>query len=141
MRIVEEFDAKGHPNVRAAHPTTIEITTEQFVTLRGDCIVLVASSKAAKDLSEDFKKLAKRPEAKIRLTLTVDNVMFSVNGRGSPLLTFMGSKDMVVRKSSFVSDRTIMISADKASIDIPRILVEWLKNPNTHASVMLEAEV
>jgi uncharacterized protein len=141
MRIIDAFDARGHINVMAAHPTTIEVTREETITPRGDCIVAVASSKGAKNLSEDFKRLARRPEARIMLTLEVDDLPFSVTGRGSPSLTFLSSRDMVVRKSGFISDRTIMISANKAAIDIPKLIVERLRNPDARVSVILEVEV
>ncbi|HID73268.1 TPA: DUF371 domain-containing protein [Candidatus Micrarchaeota archaeon] len=43
--------ARGHPNIRAEHETTFEVTTEPSLTPRGDCIVGVQADKAASDLS------------------------------------------------------------------------------------------
>ncbi|RLF17024.1 MAG: DUF371 domain-containing protein, partial [Thermoprotei archaeon] len=39
MEIVEEIIAWGHPNIRALHRSTMEITKEPYVTPRGDCII------------------------------------------------------------------------------------------------------
>ena len=36
--------------------------------------------------------------------------------------------DMVARKSSFISDRTFMLNADNAAIDIPQRMVKILQN-------------
>lgn len=141
MKIVERFEASGHVNVRATHPTTIEVTRDPLLSLRGGCIVAVNSTKGAGDLSEAFKKAAKSLGARITLVIELDGESFSVSGYGSPQLTFLDPKDMVVRKSQFISDRTIMISADKASVDIPRKMVKRLKDPATRVLIRLEVEI
>jgi hypothetical protein len=45
---------------------------------------------------------------------------------------------MVVRKSSYVDDRTLAISADKAAADLSRELVEKLRNPKQKARITLK---
>ncbi|RLI33421.1 DUF371 domain-containing protein, partial [Candidatus Bathyarchaeota archaeon] len=39
--------------------------------------------------------------------------------------------DLVVRKSSYICPRTLMIHADKAAADLPRKMVEALKRAAT----------
>jgi hypothetical protein len=141
MRIIEAFEARGHRNVMATHPTTIEITRSPDLTTKGDCVVAVRSAKGANDLSEEFKRAARSEGAMITLTLEVAGESFTVAGSGSPKLGFTDQDDMVFRKSSFVSDRTVMVSAEKASIDIPRRFVRNLRYQNASVSVKLAVEV
>ncbi|OGD46165.1 hypothetical protein A3K70_01755 [Candidatus Bathyarchaeota archaeon RBG_16_48_13] len=141
MKIVERFEAQGHVNVAATHPTTIEITRSSHLTKRGDCVVAVGSTKGAKGLSDEFKRAARSAEAKVTLTLDLGDESFSVSGSGSPWLTFLDPNDMVFRKSTFVSDRTVMVLADWASIDIPRGFVRNLKDSAAYVSVRLSVEV
>jgi hypothetical protein len=45
---------------------------------------------------------------------------------------------MVVRKSSYIDDRTLAVNADKAAADLPRKLVEKLQNPKQKARITLK---
>jgi hypothetical protein len=47
---------------------------------------------------------------------------------------------MVIRKSDYLSDRTLAIHADKAANDLSRELVEKLKNPRQKAKITLTFE-
>ncbi len=62
-----------------------------------------------------------------------------VDGRGDPRLTFSHETDLVVRKSGFISDRTLMIHADKSSMDIPRDMVRLLQDPTSRVTVEISA--
>lgn len=62
-----------------------------------------------------------------------------VEGRGDPRLTFLHETDMVVRKSAFISDRTLMIHADKSSMDIPRDMVRMLQDQKNIVTVEISA--
>ena len=52
-------------------------------------------------------------------------------------LTFQDPGEMVVRKSAYASDRTLLVRADKAAVDIPRSMVRKLQNPEQ----LLEIEI
>jgi uncharacterized protein len=52
---------------------------------------------------------------------------------GSPELRLVHPKDIVIRKSGYISDRTLAIHADKASKDLTRILVEKLSESKTRS--------
>jgi hypothetical protein len=121
------FRASGHPNITCKHMTTVMITTDDHLTLRGDCIAAINSEIGLKDLSKDIKNLARDEKTKITFILEVENQRFMVTGRGHPNLTYKHPRDMVARKSSYTCDRTLMILADKAAIDIDRELVNILK--------------
>jgi hypothetical protein len=41
MRIFEKIEAWGHPNVSANNRTTFEVTKEDHLTRRGDCIIAI----------------------------------------------------------------------------------------------------
>ena len=137
---IEVVRARGHPNIRATHPTTFEITREEHLTPRGDCIIAVGADKGARDLSEAFKEAARREEAEITITIEVPSrgLREVVRARGHPGLAFDHPTDMVIRKSDYVCGRTVAIRADKAARDLPRELVEALKDPEVEIIVKLE---
>ncbi len=133
--------ARGHPNIRATHPTTFEITRERHLTPRGDCIVAVGADKGARDLSNAFKSAARQPGSTIIITIEVPSAGISerILARGHPALTFEHPTDMVVRKSAYTCGRTIAVMADKAAKDLSRELVKALRDPEAIVIVRLEA--
>jgi uncharacterized protein len=133
------FHAYGHPAILSTHPTTLEITTSHELTRRGDCVVAVKSSSAARNLPEDLKRALSSSSGRGRLAIRVGPFDFTVEGRGDPRLTFSHETDLVVRKSAFISDRTLMIYADKSSMDIPRDMVRMLQDPNNRVTVEISA--
>ncbi|MCJ7630906.1 DUF371 domain-containing protein [Candidatus Bathyarchaeota archaeon] len=141
MRVVERLEVWGHTNIRASNRMTFEFTCEDHLTLRGDCIVGVKSSKGARDLSLEFRKLARNPLALIRIEMVVGDVRVRTVGRGCPGLSFTHPTDLVGRRSTYKCSRTLMIEADKAASDFPRELVVAMKNPFQRAQVTLSVEV
>ena len=133
------FHAYGHPAILSTHPSTLEITTTHELTRRGDCVVAVKSSGAVRNLPEDLKRVLSNSNGRGRLALRVGPFEFTVEGRGDPRLTFLHDTDLVVRKSAFISDRTLMIHADKSSIDIPRDMVRLLQDANRRVTVEISA--
>ena len=141
MRITELIEASGHPKIRAKHPTTLEITKEDHLTERGDCIVAVCASKGCSDLSPQFSKLMKSNDARIVLTIRAGNRTETISGRGSSGLTFNHPRDLVMRKSNYTCDRTVMVLADKAASDLNREFVKKLRDPSTRIWIELVAEL
>ena len=47
MIVNEYIEAKGHPNISAKNKKTFEITKENWLTERGDCIVAVGANSYA----------------------------------------------------------------------------------------------
>lgn len=133
------FQAYGHPAILSTHPTTLEITTRHELTHRGDCIVAVRSSGAVQNLPADLRRVLSSSSGRARLALRVASFEFTVEGRGDPRLTFSHQTDLVVRKSGFISDRTLMILADKSSMDIPRDMVRLLQDANNRVTVEISA--
>ncbi|MHC1586066.1 MAG: DUF371 domain-containing protein [Candidatus Hecatellaceae archaeon] len=121
------FRAYGHPAVKATHPTTLEVTREAELTPRGDCIVAVKAEYGASTLPGNLKSLLREAGSKVYLKLEAAGFSFEVKGEGHPGLTLTHPTDLVVRKSSYLCPRTLMVHADKAAADIPRPMVEVLK--------------
>ena len=129
--------ASGHENIEATHPTTLEITKEKRLSRRGDCIVAVGADMSLADLSGEFKESLRKPNAKLTLTIEVNGITEQINAHGSPNLILTHPSDMVVRKSSYVDDRTLAVNADKAARDLSRELVEKLRKPKQNARITL----
>jgi hypothetical protein len=134
----DEVFAKGHKNIAATHLTTLEITKEVHLSRRGDCIIAVAADKSLADLSEEFKESLRKPGSKLTLTIETNEITAQINAYGSPKLTLKHPSDMVVRKSTYIDDRTLAINADKSAVDLPRKLVEKLRNPKQKARIILK---
>jgi hypothetical protein len=129
---------RGHPMVRSSHPTTIEVTTDEYLTEDGDCILGVRASKGCEGLDERVKDGLRRPGSKVIVKIIVGPLSFEVRARGDPRLALTHPHDMVVRKSEFVSDRTLAVRADSAARDIPRDIVRLLKSPETEGRLEIE---
>ncbi len=139
--LIEKVIAYGHKNITAKHRSTLEITKDREISKRADCIIGVKANKGLADFSEEFKRLARRDDAVIKVVLEVDGVRDVIVGRGSRKLTFRHEKDIVVRKSSYTCDRTLMIKANKASIDIDERIKRAMQNPNKKLTVYVMVEV
>jgi hypothetical protein len=141
MEVTEIIIARGHENVKAAHKSTLEITEENELSKRGDCIIAVSADKTMADLSSDFKENLRKENAKITILIETGDALEVVNALGHPHLTFTHPTDMVVRKSNYICSRTLAIHADKAACDLSRKLVEKLKNPTQKAKITLTVKV
>jgi len=127
----------GHPNIQATHKSTLEFTKDTHLSRKGDCIIAVAADKALADLSSEFKAALLKPNAKLTMHIEVGGATAQVQAHGTPQLSLAHSTDAVVRKSDYVCSRTLAVRADKAAIDLPRALVEQLKNPQQQVKITL----
>ena len=133
-----EIPFTGHENILSLHEKTIEITKDSELSLSGDCIIGTNSSLACIDLPEKFKKKIQNSDTTIVFTIVADEHSFSIHGKGSNKLTLKHTNDIVLRKSAFTCSRTIAINCDKASDDIPRIMVKKLQSPKTNGKLIIE---
>jgi hypothetical protein len=140
MKATEVIYVCGHKDVQSTHKTTFQITKEPTLTRRGDCVIAVAATKGAMDLSSTFKQTAQHEESRIIVKIEVDNLKEVVKAQGSAKLTFTHPSDLVVRKSSYVCSRTLAINADKSAKDLSGKLVEKLRNPERRIKITLTAE-
>lgn len=131
-----EITCWGHPNVRGTHRTTWEITKEKNLTPRGDCIIGVNASMGPKELPKNLKSHL-QSGGMLTITLSVGGLSFSGTALGHPLLSLSHPDEMVFRKSEFISDRTVAINCSFASIDIPREILDLMKDDTTKMYVTL----
>ncbi|MBD3405818.1 MAG: DUF371 domain-containing protein [Candidatus Lokiarchaeota archaeon] len=133
-----KFSVYGHENVMATHRSTLELTSERTLTKRGNCIIGTKANLTLRDLSDEIKQIAKHSDTKIILRMQIGGKSEVIKGSGGNGLTYTNGISMVIRKSNFECDRTLMIKADKASIDLDREFVELAKNPNQIVHCTLE---
>jgi hypothetical protein len=125
------FRAFGHENVIGKHKTTVEITSEEFLTRQGTCIVGIRATQTLASLGSTIKELATLETTKIILVMDVNGIIEQVTGTGGPDLTYSDSVSMVARTSSYQCGRTLMIHADKAASDLSEDFVNSLKESRT----------
>jgi hypothetical protein len=112
--------------VSAAHGSTLEVTSDDWLTPAGDCIVGVEADATPADLPASFVEACRDREATITVTFAAEGHAQTVTGRGHPDLTFEDDRSMVVRTSDHVDERTVAIDADASAEDLDRDLVDAL---------------
>jgi len=136
MKIIDFVEFFGHPLIKATHETTFEITKEEKISLKGDCIIGVKANKSCKDLNDQLKRLITN-NVPIRIVIHVGKYVFEAKAMGHPSLILTDEKDIVVRKSNFVCPRTLAIKSDKAAIDMPRDMVMILNKSDTKGKMVI----
>lgn len=103
--------------MQACHETTLEFTRASRLTARGDCIAGVSSTLAPAGFKAETKA-ALRAGRDFILEMRVGGMVEEIAGKGHPDLALDDEHEMVFRKSTFVSGRTVLVSCDKASCDL-----------------------
>ena len=137
--LVEVVRATGHEHVTAEHASTFELTTDDWLTPAGDCIVGVEADRTPRDFSSEFREACRNAEATITATIAVGEPgdeavdladpahVDVIVGRGDPDLTLLDDRSMVGRTSDYTDDeRTILVDGDGAAADLDRDLVAAL---------------
>ncbi|BDB99037.1 hypothetical protein SACC_20540 [Saccharolobus caldissimus] len=138
---LEKIKIRGHYNIRALHKTTLEITKDNYLTIRGDCIIGIMANKGAKDLNENFKKLARNDNSFIYVIIKVNDLIDIVHGKGSSRLILENEKKIILRRSNFIEDSTLMINSDKAAKDIKREIIDELKKGSEGEVYLLASDI
>lgn len=136
----EEIAFFGHPNVQSFHARTVEITKDEHLTLKGDCIIGVRATKACADLDPAIKSRLAKSDSRVKIEIVVSSDTYTITGTGDERLTLKNPHDIVIRKTNFVCPRTLSVRCDRASSDIPRRMVEALKNPETKGLFRITVE-
>jgi uncharacterized protein len=126
--VQDEVAFYGHPNVQSLHTKTVEITKDEHLTLRGDCIIGVRANKACSDLDEALKHRLMQTGSVVKIEIMVGSESFAITGAGDERLTLKNPHDIVIRKTNFVCPRTMSVKCDSASSDIPRKIVKLLQD-------------
>ena len=118
--------ASGHEHVQATHGSTFEVTTDDWLTPAGDCILAVDADRAPADFPAGFVDACRGPQATIVATIEAGGHRERIVGSGHPDLTFGSDRSAVCRTSDHVDDRTVMVGAERAAADLDRELVAAL---------------
>jgi hypothetical protein len=122
----EVVRARGHENVTADHASTFEVTTDDYLTPAGDCILGIGADRAPADFDDGFVAACRDRSATVAATLRAEGEEVTVTGRGHPDLTFDSDRSAVGRTSDYVDDRTVMVEAAFAAGGFDRGLVRAL---------------
>jgi len=133
-----KFTAYGHPNITAKHKTTLEFTKDKELTLKGDCIVGVKADFSLLLLKKFIKSLKSK---KIKIIIELKNknnkkIKEEIEAEINP--GFNSDREMVIRKSDFVSKRTLGIKANKGAFELNRRFIDQLSNPDQEICIYLE---
>ena len=123
------FFATGHENILGNHKNTIEFTKDDFLTLQGDCIIGINANFNY----DEIKKILIWDKAKIEITIDdkIEEIEGIINKK------FSNKHEIVIRKSDFISDRTLLTRCDKGAKDLSRDFVNLLKNKNIKIKVKI----
>ncbi len=118
--------AHGHEHVSADHQSTFEVTTDDWLTPAGDCILAIEADRAPASFDTAFVEACRDADATITATIVVGDRTQRVTGTGHPELSFESDRSLVCRTSDYVDDRTVMVNADAAAADFEPELVDAL---------------
>lgn len=127
----EVVHATGHEHVSAEHTSTFEVTSDDWLTPAGDCILAVSADRVPADFDDAFVAACRDRDATIRakLVATTDDgetITQTITGRGDPELSFENERSHVGRTSEYADDRTVLVGADGAATDVDRELADAL---------------
>lgn len=126
MKRAVVVNATGHEHVTAEHASTLEITSDDFLTPAGDCILGIEADTVPAEFDDEFVAACQRASADITATIEGGGHTVTVEGTGHPDLTFENERSHVLRTSEYVDDRTVMIGANAAAGDVDRALASAL---------------
>lgn len=122
------ISCRGHPNIRASHAKTLELTGDGEITSAGTCIVGVSCRYDEEAL------LGLRGSVRIRLTCGA--IEDALTARVNPL--FRRGDPLIVRRGPEPAPRTFCIAASKGSSMLDRRLVAALAEPGAELAVTVE---
>lgn len=127
----EVVHARGHEHVAATHPSTLEVTSDDYLTPAGDCILGIDADRVPADFDAASVAACQDADTRVSLTLAADDHRAQITGSGHPDLTFASDRSLVARTSAYVDDRTVLVDADAAAADVDRGLVDALADGAT----------
>ena len=132
------FSCYGHHNITAKHKTTLEFTKDEDLSLRGDCIAGIRADFELSKIIEFIKRSGNKKIAIIIQTISKnkkiqDKIIAEINP------DFSSNKELVIRKTDFISERTFAIKSNKAAFELNRDLVEFLKEERNKIKVVIKS--
>ncbi len=126
-----KFYCCGHEKIISAHRNTLEFTKDDHLTEKGDCIIGLKC-----DFEPDKIRQFIKNKDKIGIMIKANNKKDMVKANINH--AFNNGHEIVIRKSIFVSERTLGINADKAAKDLDKELIKELKNPEAKIEITLK---
>ncbi|MBI3026933.1 DUF371 domain-containing protein [Candidatus Woesearchaeota archaeon] len=141
--MIYKFRAYGHPNLLATHKTTLEFTKDKELSLRGDCIVGVKADFELDKLKE-FIKNTQNKKVVITIKTITQNKKYKkllelIKAELNP--NFNNDEELVIRKTDFVSKRTLATNSNKAAFDLNRGLIVFLRKKNNKIMIILSVKI
>jgi hypothetical protein len=128
----EQIRAVGHEHVSAEHTSTLELTSDDYLTPAGDCIVGIEADRVPATFDEEFVSACQDDSATIAIELEAAGHTAQLTARGDTALSFESERSAVIRTSEYVDDdRTIAVEATGAAGDLDRELVDALADGAT----------
>lgn len=131
----QQIRATGHEHVSAEHGSTVELTSDDWLTPAGDCIVGIEADTTPAEFDEAFVAACQSESATITAEFAVETAGGTLTdtlvARGDSELTFEGDRSLVGRTSDYVDERTVFVGADGAAADLDRTLVDSLADGAT----------
>jgi hypothetical protein len=127
------LSCRGHPNVQAAHETTLELEESPNLTIRGDCIICVE----CKNTDSARQLVAERGLSK--LFLIAVNPFIKPYVAGLSIDGFSPGKKprrLIVRKSYYTKD-ALMICSSKSAAELPAEFRKLLQSSYTKCFALL----
>ena len=127
------FTCWGHEHITAQHKNTLEFTKDDFVTRTGDCIVGCKADFNYRELKDFIEEKIRQYQnnkknsidkniknkssgIEIKIIIEVDGIKEKITGFLNP--DFDDDREIVVRKSDFLSKRTLVYGSDKGAGDL-----------------------
>jgi len=133
--MIYKFHAYGHPNILGTHKTTLEFTKDEDLTSNGNCIIGVKADFELSILKEFIKKNINKV-----ITITIETsdkrIKEAIHGKLNP--GFNSNREIVIRKTDFLSGRTLMINSNKSSFELDRNLIDYLKEKEAKITITIE---
>ena len=127
---VQRVHARGHEHVSGEHGSTVELTSDDWLTPAGDCIVGIEADTTPAEFDGEFVDACQSADATVSAEFEVqhdgETLTDTLTARGDPELTFEGDRSLVGRTSDYVDDRTVFVGADGAAADLDRELIDAL---------------
>ncbi len=137
-RVLERIPFLGHENILGTHKNTLEITTEEYISKRADCIIGVGAAKGCADLYVDTKQWLQNGNW-VGLEIRCGPLSYSFVGKGASTLDLKDQNEIVLRKSDFASSRTLALRCSHAACDVPRRMINLLQDPNSSGELIIRS--
>ena len=117
------FRFEGHPLIKASHKYTFEITKEDYLTENGDCIIGIKgfSNREFQEKTKNLKNFQKISFFIFSNHYYDKGIAYLLKNNNPSNISF------VVRRSSYVDDRTGLVKSNKTAKNINKKLINKLK--------------